>query len=77
VSDQRAREMIGRPLDWPAYPKLPLIRRGGDASIEDCGYLWAHGEKLTVYLGNILLAPTGEVEKFATVDALLAKWQID
>jgi hypothetical protein len=79
--NERSRKMIARPLNWPAYPKLPLMRlapRAGKQLFDDCGYLWAFDSTpFRVHIGNILMGPTGETEVYDSADDLLAHWRID
>ena len=75
-TEDRERSMIDKPDHWPHRPKLPLMRRLGDGSLADCGYL-VEGHGLTVFIGNILLPPTGMTELYADLDGLLARWRID
>jgi hypothetical protein len=81
--NDRAREMIARPLNWPAYPKLPLVRRkprpAADDGLDNFGYLWAlDSTPFRVHIGVIfLIDPTGETEVYDSAEDLLAHWRID
>lgn len=68
--------MVLNPDLWPARPLLPLMKKQGDGSINDCGYL-KEGHGLKVFLGNILLPETGQSENYNDLKSLLTQWRID
>lgn len=75
--------MMNDPERWPAYPRLPLKKRGAqDATLGFLVAHGAHGVEPVVYLANLFAqVPDWNAvpqEKFESFDALLdAGWVVD
>jgi hypothetical protein len=72
-------EMMTHPDEWPAWPVLPLKKRGKPG---ETGFLTEDvmGEpiKPSVRIGNIYAAESGPVVQYGSFEALLdAGWVVD